>query len=252
MFHSSGERRESAFDIALQRWFHAITDHFFFSIFLGAWGFVPLLLIIGCVLLFAQTGGLIFVAAAIPLAAVAGGIWASIHGMNRQLQFGHTTYLFKELWKHLRQSFMQGACFGVLLLLACAVLFLPLVMGQMLQEEVPFGLLCAIMAGAMMLSVIADYTFYQISHWKIKLAAAIGNSFTLMLRVGWRSIMVCVIWIAYCVLTVVFPLVLVPLSLFCGLTSVLNMTVQALSAPQIDALMEHASHASEIPSQQKT
>ena len=237
----SREPKETKFDIAVQQWFHAITGHFTFSIFLGAWHFVSLLPIAACVWFFVETGGIVFLAAAIPFAAISGGIWASIHGMNRQLQFGHTTYLFKELWKHIRQNFVQGAHLGVLLLLVCAVLYLPLLIGQMLQKEIPFGFLCVIMVGSVLLPIMTDYTFYQISHWEIKLFLAIRNSISLMLRVGWKSIAVCVIWIVYCVLTAIFPLVLAPLSLFCGLTSVLNMTTQALYVPKIDSLMTNKS-----------
>lgn len=235
----SREPKETKLDIAVQQWFHAITGHFTFSIFLGAWHFVSFLPIAACVWFFVETGGIIFLVATVPFAAISGGIWASIHGMNRQLQFEHTTYLFKELWKHIRQNFVQGTYLGVLLLLVCAVLYLPLVMSQMLQKEIPFGFLCVILVASVLVPVIADYTFYQISRWKIKLFAAIGNSFALMLRVGWQSIAVCVIWIVYCILTAIFPLALAPLSLFCGLTSVLNMTTQALYSPKIDSLMSN-------------
>ena len=239
------EFKETKLDIAVQQWLHAITGHLTFNIFLGAWHFVSLPPIAACIWLFVETGGVIFLAATIPFAAISGGIWASLHGMNRQLQFEHTTYLFKELWKHIRQNFVQGACLGVLLLLACAVLYLPLVVSRMLQEEIPFGFLCIIMVGSVLLPVIAEYTFYQISHWKIKLFAAIGNSLALMLGAGWRSIVTGTIWIAFYTMTAIFPLVLVPLSLFCGLTSVLNMTAHAIFVPKIDALMEKHSNISE-------
>ena len=237
MLHNNEERRESAFDIALQRWFHAITGHFLFGVFLGAWSFVFLLLVIGCVRLFAETGGMVFLAAVIPFAAICGGLWASVHGMNRQLQFGHVPYLFKELWKHVRQNFAQGACLGMLLALVCALLYLPIVVFQMLEEEIPFALLCVILFGTLLLPVWADYTFYQISHWSMRLLGAARNSFLLMFQMGWRSIAVCTIWLAYYILLVMYPLVLTPLSLFCGIMSVLNMTTQALFVSKIDALM---------------
>lgn len=239
MFHNE-KRRESPFVVALQRWFHAITGRFCFAVFLGAWMFVPLLLLVGCIGLFVETGGMIFLAAAVPLAAISGGFWASIHGMDRQLQFEHVTYLFKELWKHVRQNFAQGACFGILLLLFCGMLYMPFVAGQILEEEVPFGFVCLLVLGTLLLPVIADYTFYQISHWKIGLFSAVRNSVFLMFQMGWRSIAVCVIWLAYFVLAAVYPLVLAPLSLFCGILPVLNMTTQALFAPKIDMLMSNA------------
>lgn len=237
MFHNQHKRKESAFDVALQRWFHVLTGYCCFSIFLGAWSFVSLLLVIGCVWLFTETGGMIFLAAALLFAACSGGLWVSVHGMNRQLQFGHVAYLFKELWKHIRQNFLQGACFGVLLSLVCAVLYLPVVVSQMLGKELPFALVCLILLGTLLLPVWADYTFYQISHWRIRLLDAARNSFFLMLQMGWRSIAVCTIWIAYYILLEVYPHVLVPLSLFCGLMSVLNMTTQALFVPKMDMLM---------------
>ena len=243
--HQSGkERRESAFDVALQRWFHAITGHVAFGIFLGAWSFVSQILIFCCIWLFVRSGGIIFLAAIIPCAAICGGFWASVHGMNRQLQFGHVSYLFQEFWKHMRQNFLQGACFGILLALACAMLYLPVVVFQMLETEIPFALLCVILFGTLLLPVLADYTFYQISHWKIELFAAIQNSFFLMFRMGWRSIAVCVVWLAYYCLMIVFPPVLAPLSLFCGLLSVLNATTQAMFVPRIDAQMEACSATS--------
>lgn len=237
MSHNNEKRRESAFDVALQRWFHAITGHFCFGIFLGAWSFAALLLIIGCIWLFVETGGIIFLVATVPFAAISGGLWASIHGMNRQLQFEHVNYLFKELWKHVRQNFMQGACFGILLILVCEMLYLPIITGQMLEKEILFGFICIILLGTVLLPVLADYTFYQISHWKMGLLSAIRNSFFLMFQMGWRSIAVCVIWLAYYILIVVYPFVLAPISLFCGMMSVLNMTTQALFAPKIDTLM---------------
>lgn len=233
----SGELRETKLDIAVQRWIHAITGHIAFSIFLGAWHTVSLLPIAVCSWFFMKTGGIIFLAAIVPFAAISGGVWASVHGINRQLQFEHTTYLFKELWKHLQRNFLQGACLGVLLLLACIVLYLPLAASRILQTEMPFALLCIIMTGTVLLPVAAEYTFYQISRWKISLFAAIRNSFVLMFRMGWRSAVVCVIWLAAFLLVAIFPYILVPLSLFCGLTSVLNMTTHALFAPEMDVLM---------------
>lgn len=237
----SRESKETKLDIAVQQWFQAITGHFTFSVFLGAWHFVSLLPIAACIWFFVETGGIVFLATTIPFAAISGGVWASIHGMNRQLQFGHTTYLFKELWKHIRQNFVQGALLGVLLFLVCTVLYLPLLMTQMQQREIPFGFLCVIIVGSVLLPIMTDYTFYQISHWEIRLFAAIRNSISLMFRVGWRSIAVCVIWIVYCVLIATFPLVVAPLSLFCGLTTVLNMTTQTLYVPKIDSLMTNKS-----------
>lgn len=241
MCRNDEKKRESAFDAALQRWFHAITSHFCFGIFLGAWSFASLLLIIGCIWLFLETGGMIFLAAILPLSAISGGLWASVHGMNRQLQFDHVTYLFKELWKHVRQNFAQGVCFGILLALVCTVLYGPILAGQMLEKELPVGFICIILLGTVLLPVLADYTFYQISRWKIGLFSAARNSVLLMFQMGWRSIAVCVIWLGYYILVALYPFVLVPLSLFCGMMPVLNMTTQALFAPKIDLLMENSS-----------
>jgi uncharacterized membrane protein YesL len=237
VFHNNEKPRERAFDIALQRWFHAITDHFFFAVLLGALSLISLMLTMGCIWFFTETGGVIFLAAAVPLAAIAGGIWASIHGINRQLQFDHVSYLFQAFWKHLRQNFLQGACLGILLALVCGLLYLPVVVFPMLQEAIPFALICVILFGTLLLPVLTDYTFYQISHWEIGLFAAIQNSFFLMFQMGWRSIAVCVIWLAYYFLMIMYPLILAPLSLFCGIMSVLNMTTQALFAPKMEALM---------------
>lgn len=240
MRRNGEKRRENAFDLALQRWFHAITGHVAFGIFLGAWSFVPQILIVCCIWLFIRTGGIVFLIAIIPFAAASGGFWAAVHGMNRQLQFDHAPYLFQAFWKHMRQNFLQGACLGILLALVCTLLYLPVVVFQMLEKEIPFALICVILFGTLLLPVLADYTFYQISHWKIELFAAIQNSFLLMFRMGWRSIAVCIVWLAYYVLMSMYPLVLAPLSLFCGIPSVLNTTTQALFVPRIDALMTGA------------
>ena len=239
MIHHDEKQPQKPFDIALQRWFHAITGHFFFTAMLGALSLTSVLLVIGCFWLFAKTGGVIFLIGSIPFAALSGGIWAPMHGMNRQLQFDHTNYLFKELWKHTRQSFVHGAALGVLLLFVCIVLYLPILMSLMLQEPIPFGVVCIIMIGSVLLPVVADYTFYQISRWEISLFAAISNSFLLIFRVGWPSVATCLVWVAYFILTIFFPYTLVPLSLFIGLTSVLNLTTQALYSPKIDELMSN-------------
>lgn len=238
MLHNDEKPQEKTFDIALQRWFHAITGHILFNILLGAFSIASIGLIMGCVWFFAETGGVIFLAVAVPLAAVAGGIWATIHGINRQLQFDHVTYLLKDLWKHIRQTFTQGAWFGIVLMLFCTVLYLPVLMSQMMQEEIPLGFVCLSLTGTVLLPIVAEYTFYQISHWKIGTFAAIRNSMVLIFHLRWRSIAVCIIWAAYYVLLVIYPLVMIPLSMLCGLMPVLNMTTQALVAPKIDAQME--------------
>jgi hypothetical protein len=107
--------------------------------------------------------------------------------------------------------------------------------------------LCAAMAAArngartaLLLCVVSAYAHYQLSRYELSVAAALRNSFLLLFGMGWRSVAVCLVWIAFAVAALLVAHILLPVCLLLGLTVMLCITEQTFLAPRIDKLMTPA------------
>ena len=231
------DNRDSPLIDAWRRWVHAITGHYMFLVFLGGlhWiGSVPALWLL---ILFLNTGNWIYAAGFAVLAGIPGVIWTAMHRTVWTLQFGFPVYLFKELWKNIRQSFRQGWQLGMLFAFLWGIVFAPVYAAQQYGQTLPFGIVCLMTICALLLCVISSYTYYQISRYVLSIGAALRNSILLLINIGWRSAVVCLIWIAFVCGVLLAGQIVLPVCMFCGLTVILCAAEQAFFVPCIDKLL---------------
>ena len=239
-FKDTNEKDTPPAAIAARRWLHAVAGHFTFNVCMGGAHCISLAPGIVLTYLFWNTGSLLFLAAGILLLGFAGTVWTAIHRMAWSLQFGFPVYLFKEFGQNLKKNFRQSWCLGMILAAMWAMVASPLYLAQTIQQELPFAVVCIMGAAALLLCVISSYAHYQLSRYELSVGAALRNSFLLLFSMGWRSVAVCLLWIAFAVAAVFAAHILLPACLLCGLTVILCITEQAFLAPRIDKLMTPA------------
>lgn len=228
--------QESPLIEAWNQWFHAITGHFMFVVFLGCVyciGFAPVL---WNGLRFLRTKNWWFAIAFFVLAGIPGVIWTAIHRMVWSLQFGFPTYLFKEMWKSITLNFHQGWRLGMIFAFLGSAIAAPIYAANQYQQALPFGIVCLMVISILLLFVISSYTYYQVSRYELTILSALRNSVLLLFNMGWRSIPVCLIWITFVGGILLTPQIVIPLCMFCGFTIILCITEQSIIAPPIDKL----------------
>ena len=239
-FESTNHKDAPPAAAAARRWLHAVTGHFTFNVCMGGAHCVSLAPGIVLTYLFWTTGSLIFLAAGIALFGLSGAVWTAIHRTAWGLQFDFPVYLFREFWQNLKKNFRQGWCLGVILATLWAMVASPLYLAQAIGQELPFAVVCFMGAAALLLCVVSAYAHYQLSRYELSVAAALRNSFLLLFGMGWRSVAVCLVWIAFAVAALLVVHILLPVCLLLGLTVMLCITEQAFLAPRIDKLMTPA------------
>lgn len=237
IFQDENGRPEPPVVTAAKRWFHAVTAHFTFCVCLGAAHCVSLVPCTVLLYLFGKMGGFLHLLGAVVLAGLPGAVWTAIHRMSRQMQFGHPVYLFREFWGYLRQNFRRGWLLGMVLGLLWLLTASPLAAAERYQQPLPVPLVCLMGACAMVLAVVGEYACYQLSRYELTVSAAMKNGILLIFSMGWRSIAVCLAWIALAVGLLLAGQILLPVCLLCGLTVILCMTEQSFFAPRIDTLL---------------
>lgn len=239
-YHDLPDREPPLVVSAARRWLYAVGGHFTFCVCMGAAHSVSILPCAVLTHLFIKMGGIVFLIAAVISAGLSGAVWTAVHRMSWELQFQFPVYLFRELWKHFCSNFRQGYCMGVIMGLLCAFITLPLYLAELFQKALPFGIVCLMGITALLLPVISAYAYYQIMRWELTVIAAIKNSVLLLFSMSWRSVVVCVIWIAFALALLSIGQIVVPVCFLCGLTVILCITEQTFIAPQIDAIMHEA------------
>lgn len=225
---------------AARRWVHAVTGHFTFNVCMGGAHCISLAPGIVFTYLFWNTGDLIFLAAGILLSGLAGAVWTAIHRMAWSIQFDFPVYLFKELRQHLKKNFRQGWLLGMIFAALWALLASPLYIAEVTQQGLPFAVVCIMGAAALLLIAVSAYAHYQISRYELTVGAALRNSLLLLFSMGWRSIIVCLLWITFAVGMLFAGQILLPVCLLCGFTVTLCITEQTFLAPRIDKLLTPA------------
>ena len=229
----------------VRRWARTLVGHFSLCVCMGAVLCLTLLPGLALVYLFLGSGGLIFLAAAIPALGLAGPVWAATQRVCWDIQFGFPSYLFKTFWREIRKNFRQGFLLGMLTGFLWLLLGLVLFFAATYQVNIPFLVRVVVILAAGLLSAAACYSFYQITRWKLSLRAVIGNSLLLFFAVGLRTIAVAVVWLVFIVALLRYYLVVVPLCLVCGLPALMCMTSQAIFVPRLDALLNAPKDTSE-------
>lgn len=225
--------------IAARRWVHGITGHFMFNVFMGGLHCISLLPGVVLAYLFWNTGGLLFLVAAVLAFGLPGAVWAGIHRTAWAIQFDFPVYLFRELWKNLKDNFRSGWKLGMILAALWALIASPLYLSYVMQEGLPVAIVCVMGAAALLLIVISAYTNYQLCRYELTVTAALRNSVLLLFSMGWRSIPVCLLWIALAAGFLFAAQIMLPICL-CGLTAFLCITEQAFLVPRIDKLFSPA------------
>ena len=239
-FQNTSDKEAPPAVTAVRRWLHAVTGHFTFLVCMGGVHCVSLAPGIVFAYLFRNTGGLLFLAAGILLSGLAGVVWTAIHRMAWRLQFGFPVYLFKEFRQDLKKNFRQGWILGVIFAALWALLASPLYIAEVTQQGLPFAVVCIMGAAALLLIVFSSYAHYQISRYELTLGEALRNSLLLLFSMGWRSVIVCLLWIALAAGMLFAGQILLPVCLLCGFTVILCITEQTFLAPRIDKLMTPA------------
>lgn len=241
VFKDQPEKKEHNALIAGKRWWNAVSGHFMFNVCMGAIHCVSLLPTVVLVYLFWNTKGLVFLAAAILLDGLSGVVWAAIHRMAWELQFGFPTYLFRTFWKHLRTNIRQGWCLGVFFAVMWSLNISPLATAELLGKELPFALVCIMGIFGLLLPVLSACAYYQIGRWQMSLGTVLRNSLLLLINIGPPGVAIIVVWALFAAAILFAGSIVIPACLFCGLTVVICMTTQAFFVPRIDKQMMAAS-----------
>lgn len=233
-------RGENAVFSSIRTWFNAIYSHIGFLIVLGL--FLSLSLVpAGAVLMgFFYSGSVWCLALALPAMGLGGIVWTAVNRTAWDLQFSFPMYLFQTLLKYLRENARQGFALGVLFGALWALVLSPYFLIMTGALELSSGVLAATLCLSVVFSIVTSYAFYQASRWQLSLGQLLRNSFLLMFSVGLPSLATAAVWIAFLVITALWPQYVLPLCVFLSLPALLCITAQSFYAPRIDAIMAKA------------
>ena len=234
------KKEENAVFSSIRTWFNAIYSHIGFLIVLGLILCLSLLPAAGLLMGFFYSGSVWCLALMFPALGLAGILWTAVNRTAWDLQFSFPMYLFKTLGKYVKENARQGFILGMLFSFLWALVLSPYVLVMTGALELTSGVLAGTLCLGVVLSIVGSYAFYQAGRWQLSLGQLLTNSFLLMFSVGVPSLITAAIWLAFLVLTALWPLYVLPLCLCLSLPALLCITAQSFYVPKIDAIMAQA------------
>lgn len=219
------------------RWWQALSGNIFSLLLLNLIllaGFLPAL---ACIWIMRALGGLLLVPAAIAASGLGGAVYAAVSRSLREIQFGFSVYLWRTLAGYLKEYFRQGFIAGVI----CASLWaLPLLVLYMAADSLPPLIVVCLLLGILLLVPFAFYTFEQLTRMELTAAELLKNSLLLTFAMGWRSLLLDILWLLPAVGTAFFPNIMAPLWILPGLPVLLCLSGQAVTHSKLEQLFDEA------------